>query len=146
MLDKYNRGFVAAADLIESLADLGIFPHKDDVYLYIRRYDRNGDGKISFQEFSDAMIPVDVAQAASLLRRPAHHSTNGYNPARYFMMETREMLLHTLRLQLNGEDQVEMIRKRLCQRPGFSVHEAFQVIDRDQNGYLTTNELCTTLA
>ena len=34
-----------------------------------------------------------------------------------------------------------MLRKRLSRRPNFNVHEAFQAIDKDSNGYLTRTEM-----
>ena len=39
-----------------------------------------------------------------------------------------------------------MLRKRLCGRAEFGVHEAFQSCDRDGNGYLTRDELTRTVA
>lgn len=59
MLDRNNKGSVTAGEIIESMGVHGAYPHKDDVYLYIRRFDKSGDGKISFQEFSDSLMPSD---------------------------------------------------------------------------------------
>ena len=33
----------------------------DDVYLIFRRYDRDNDGRLSFQEFSQLLIPHEHA-------------------------------------------------------------------------------------
>ena len=51
------------------------------------------------------------------------------------------MFLCTIRTHLTVEENAEMLRKRLSRRPDFNVHEAFQMIDRDSNGYITRNEL-----
>ena len=31
MLDKFSKGWITAPEIIESLGELGAFPHKDDV-------------------------------------------------------------------------------------------------------------------
>jgi len=51
------------------------------------------------------------------------------------------MFLSTIRSHFTVEENAEMLRKRLGRRPGFNVHEAFQAIDRDSNGYITRTEL-----
>jgi len=59
MMDKFSKGWVTAPEIIESLGELGAFPHKDDVYLFVRRYDRDGDGRILFSDFCDAFTPSE---------------------------------------------------------------------------------------
>jgi hypothetical protein len=38
------------------------------------------------------------------------------------------------------EESIELIRKRLARRPGFSTHIAFGHLDRNSNGYLTSDD------
>ena len=57
MLDICNQGSVCEDKIMNALADLGVYPHKDDVYLFVRRYDKNNDGRIVFSEFIDAFKP-----------------------------------------------------------------------------------------
>ena len=56
MLDKFSKGWVTVPEIIESLGELGAYPHKDDVYLFIRRYDKDGDGRFSTKELTDWMV------------------------------------------------------------------------------------------
>ena len=60
MLDKMSKGFLTGPELHDVLAEFGCFPHKDDVYLFIRRYDRDSDGRILYSDFCDAFTPKDV--------------------------------------------------------------------------------------
>ena len=59
MIDKYSKGWVTAPEIIEALSDLGSYPHKDDVFLFVRRYDKDGDGRILYSDFCDAFTPSD---------------------------------------------------------------------------------------
>ncbi len=69
MIDKHNKGWVTAADLTDALADYGLYPHKDDVYLFVRRYDRDSDGRVLYSDFCDAFCPKDSLSSSILNRR-----------------------------------------------------------------------------
>jgi len=69
MIDKYNKGWVTSGDLTDVLADYGLYPHKDDVYLFVRRYDRDTDGRILYSDFCDAFCPKDELSSSILNRR-----------------------------------------------------------------------------
>ena len=47
----------------------------------------------------------------------------------------------TLRTHFTVEENSEHVRQRICRRPSFNIHDAFQAIDKDNNGYLTRQEL-----
>ena len=50
------------------------------------------------------------------------------------------MFLQTFRTHFTIEESAELLRKRLGRRPNFSVHDAFQTVDKDNNGYLNARE------
>ena len=141
MLDKHSKGWVTAPEIVEALGDLGAFPHKDDVFLFVRRYDKDGDGRILYSDFCDAFTPSDEYAAQTMQRRPAYHIQHGYCRTHFFTIETRNMFLATMRTHFTVEESAELLRKRLARRPEFNVHEAFLAIDRDSNGFLTRTEL-----
>lgn len=141
MLDKFNKGSVTAAEILEALGDLGSFPHKDDVYLLVRRYDRDGDGRILYSDFCDAFTPTCESVARDLLRRPAFHVQHGYCRTHFFGHETRGMLLSAFRTHFSVEEQAEQLRQRLQRRPGFRAHDCFQALDWNSNGYLCVDEI-----
>lgn len=141
MLDKYSKGWITAPELLESLNEIGSFPHKDDVFLFVRRYDRDSDGRLLYTDFLDAFKPADEIVASALERRPAYHISRGYERTQYFTRETRDKYLATLRTHFSVEENAECLRQRLQRRPSFNIHDAFQAIDKDNNGYLTRTEL-----
>jgi hypothetical protein len=40
-LDRTGKGYVSAPEIADALSDLGAYAHRDDVYLFCRRWDRN---------------------------------------------------------------------------------------------------------
>ena len=43
------------------LADNGIFPTENEISMLVDRYDRNRDGRISYEEFMEELIPKTPA-------------------------------------------------------------------------------------
>lgn len=146
MLDKFSKGWVTVPEIIESLGELGSYPHKDDVYLFIRRYDKDGDGRILYSDFCDAFTPSNENVAHEMQRRPAYHIQHGFCRTHFFDHETRNIYLSTFRAHFTIEDQAEKLRQRLQRRPDFNIHECFLAIDKDSNGYIGRGELRRILA
>lgn len=62
----------------EGLDAIGVYPTKKEVDNFISRYDRNRDGKLTFEDFAEAFTPMDDYYAHMLTIRPSNHrlSTN----------------------------------------------------------------------
>jgi len=69
MLDVTNKGWLTAPQLQAALELYGQYTHKDDVYTFVRRHDRDSDGRILFSDFCDAFTPQDSYYANSLSTR-----------------------------------------------------------------------------
>jgi hypothetical protein len=122
MLDRNSKGWVTVPEMIEALADYGVFPHKEDVYLFMRRYDRDSDGRLLFSDFCDAFCPSEIMVAQTLNKREAYHLHRGYAKPMYFCTQTRDIYFKTMRLHFTVEESNELLRKRLSKRPNFSLH------------------------
>lgn len=48
MLDQKNLGWLATLQLFDFLGESGIYIHKDDLYNFFRRYDRDNDARLSY--------------------------------------------------------------------------------------------------
>jgi len=140
VLDKHSKGWVTGPEIIEALGDLGSFPHKDDVYLFVRRYDKDSDGRILYSDFCDAFTAKDTLSSSALGRRNAYHVHHGYCREHYFVRETRDLFLNTFRTHFSVEESAELLRKRLGRRPNFNVHDAFSTVDANNNGFITKDE------
>jgi Ca2+-binding EF-hand superfamily protein len=140
-VDKQGRGGVSGAELVDNLSDLGMYANRDDMYLFIRRYDTNSDGKMTYSEFCNAFTPKSGHHSSLLNGRRAHYMhQSGLDRRDFFLRDTRDLFLKTWRVHLNVENTAEMLRKRLGRRPRFSAYDAFAAVDSDNNGYLTRDE------
>jgi len=46
MVDKTGKGWISAYELEDAIKDLGVYANHEDVYLFVRRYDKDSDGRL----------------------------------------------------------------------------------------------------
>jgi len=74
MIDKNKKGYVTGPELSDALTDLGSRPLKEELYLFVRRYDKDSDGRLLFSDFGEAFNPKDSLAAAALSRRTSYQA------------------------------------------------------------------------
>jgi hypothetical protein len=72
--------------------------------MIIERYDSDRDGKISFWEFSNALLPIDTVSRDEVERR---------KPIWELSFETKELLRRIFRKIVDGEILIENLRRRI---------------------------------
>jgi Ca2+-binding EF-hand superfamily protein len=73
VLDRTAKGWITAHEVVESLSELGMYVNKEDAYMFVRRWDRNSDGRITYSEFTDAFVPRSTYHASMLTARKAYY-------------------------------------------------------------------------
>ena len=48
LFDQKGRGLISVNEIEQGFQSLEIYPNKEDVYLFIKRFDRDGDGKLKY--------------------------------------------------------------------------------------------------
>ena len=61
----------------------------DDIYLFFRRLDKEGKGRLNFNDFSSAVLPFSREYAALVTDRPDYYSKRERDCARFFNSDTR---------------------------------------------------------
>ncbi len=76
IFDITKYGFVSPTEIQYGLDAIGIYPSKEECFLFVSRYDKTGDGRLSFNEFMDAFLPNDNYYASMVSRRPSNYVPN----------------------------------------------------------------------
>jgi Ca2+-binding EF-hand superfamily protein len=66
LIDRHLLGNLTSGDLSDSLASNGVYAVSEDVQLFVKRYDRNLDGRLNYNEFSEAFMPKSASYSTSL--------------------------------------------------------------------------------
>ena len=56
IFDQDNKGFITEADLAQKIADLSVYANPKVI---LEKFDRDGDGKLSYQEFKQIVTPLN---------------------------------------------------------------------------------------
>ena len=91
MFDLKGVGCFTAQDLSDGLVRSLHFNDftSDDIYLFFRRLDKEGKGRLNFNDFSSAVLPFSREYAALVTDRPDYYSKRERDCARYFNSDTR---------------------------------------------------------
>lgn len=137
MMDEKNLGWVAAPQVLQFLIINGVFAHKDDVYHFVRRFDRDMDSKLLYSDFCEAITPKDTYYQHALHNRKGRYIHNKTVPKKlYFTEQTRDAFFMTLKKHFEIEETVELSKKKLWRRPTLDIHDAFSCVDVNKRGSL----------
>ena len=90
MMDQMDLGWTSAPLILDFLMDNGVHAHRDDVYNFTRRFDRDNDSKLLFEDFCDAFIPKDEVHVHILnSRKPKYVHDNSIPKQNYFSDQSR---------------------------------------------------------
>ena len=142
MFDIDGRGSLGVTEIRYGLADIGVNVSDEEVRLFVQKNDKDGDGKLDFREFSQAMTPSDPYFATMLQRRPSTHAPiNVYKKDSIFTPSTAYTLKNTMKTFMNTESTAENTRQALSRNPYFNASEAFDQCDLSKNGRVSKDEV-----
>ena len=79
------------------------------MFILFYKLDTNGDGKLTFSEICTAFSPQDKGYSAIMQSRGGFYGAEA-NPLRYFEGSTRQTLRDFLRVSVENEMSIELIR------------------------------------
>ena len=56
-IDKDSNGYLGRGELRGILAENGVYASEQDLQMINQRFDRNSDGRISYAEFMEELVP-----------------------------------------------------------------------------------------
>lgn len=142
ILDEKNLGWVSAPQILMFLFEAGVYVHKDDVYNFTRRFDRDNDSKLLYSDFCEAFTPKDSYYSHQLGNRAARYLHNKSVPKKaYFAAQTRDLLFQCFKTHFHIDQRIEIAKKKLARRPSFNIHDAFAAVDTFRQGHLNREDL-----
>jgi len=139
--DAGERGAISSLEIREGLERFGVIASKEQLYLFLRRFDRDNDGKLKFSDFAEAFTCKEQEYANLLNNRTPINADLNLEIDQTFGEETMKTVARILRLHLDTEVSTEAIRQRLARRYKFNAHEGFAYLDLKEDGVITIDEL-----
>ena len=111
VFDSSGKGWINGAEIKEVLEIFNVFPQPDDIQYFMKRYDKDEDGRIRYSEFCDAFLPIDSFHASLLAKKaPLHMYHAQLSKEKIFYPETRELFVVTWKTHMRNEGEAEKIR------------------------------------
>ena len=111
------------------------------MYTFVRRHDRDSDGRLLFSDFCDAFTPQDPYYANSLATRQAQFIYRNIAREHFFAPQTRETFFRCFKVLFEVEESLELHKKRVARRPKFNTRDAFKHLDMFDVEYLSKESL-----
>lgn len=89
ILDLNGKGYVSKLDLELSFNEIGIFPSKEELYLFFKRHDQDLDGLLRYGEFCKAILPLTSEYANLMNNRSPQKTLRNKEGLNIFEYETR---------------------------------------------------------
>jgi Ca2+-binding protein (EF-Hand superfamily) len=67
--DEEDSGALGSAEVEAGMRRYGIYPNREELYLFVRRFDKDNDGKLRFSDFAEMVTPKQQEYAALLNNR-----------------------------------------------------------------------------
>jgi Ca2+-binding EF-hand superfamily protein len=143
--DLTEKGYITRLEFKQGMNDIDIFPSTNEMYLIMKKHNKDDDGLLKYAEFCELLKPKDLSYARILTdRRPTYVEREDLGDI--FSSYTVELLRKVLNRIIENEFHSEKIRQRLNRRPLFDKYEAFEALDKNANGSISKFEFKELLA
>ena len=119
-----------------------MFAHKDDIYTFTRRFDRDNDSRLMYSDFCEAFTPKDSYYSHLLTnRQPRYLHNKEISKRNFFAEQTRDIFFQVFKVHFHIDQKIEIAKKRCTRRPSFNIHDAFATIDTYKQGVLKRDDI-----
>eukprot|EP00164_Ancoracysta_twista_P004211 GFYU01005666.1.p1 GENE.GFYU01005666.1~~GFYU01005666.1.p1 ORF type:complete len:566 (+),score=194.93 GFYU01005666.1:81-1778(+) len=144
-LDNTGTGYITSVEFREFLSKHGYYTTDDDLAALMRRYDENGDGRISYYEFIKAFVPVEPSPS-SPYASPRVHSPRVPPSGSALSPSAEHALAFKMKQEVEAEREVQTWRQVLAKslQPG-DLYAAFREVDEDRTGFISAENFRSIL-
>lgn len=94
IFDTEGKGWITGQEIKEGLSLFNIFIQPEDISFFMKRYDKDEDGRLRYSEFCDAFLPTDQFHASLLAKKaPLHMYHLEQSPDKIFYPETKQFII-----------------------------------------------------
>lgn len=110
MFDLQMTGEITRRQFEEVFNLLKLYPTSLEIELTMYRYDKQFNGKLTFDDFSDVILPFDKNYRDIVLSRPSFCSSQNYARLQFFLDTTTQKMKRCLQLVVQTEMRCERVR------------------------------------
>ena len=138
--DKGEKRKIGLMEAEVSLAQLGLFPHKSDICLLLKSFDRKFKGILDFDDFYNMLVPNDEEMQEIIESR---HETplNEREYIKSISKDTFQALQKTLQNLIEYAVSTECLKQRLVFEVGVNLTQAFSLFPKSNNRILSIRDV-----
>lgn len=112
LFDPEGVGQATSLQIREGLNDLGLHVGADELQLFMKRFDKDQDGRLRYSEFCDAFLPVDSFHASLLAKKAplTMYPITSIPKNQVFYPETSQLFLQAWTVHLQNELEAAKLR------------------------------------
>lgn len=141
-LDRENKKYISSDDFKFFMKENGIRFSDACLNEFIRQYDRDNDGVLSYEEFLKLVLTTTDGDLRSLVTQRANYQVRALD---YLLPEIEESLARLLNMELILVDEMMIKSEGAKYLYGFSIRDMFREIDYFDYGYIVEDELALFL-
>lgn len=132
-IDCLGLSYLGVTELKQFLKENGVYPLDEEIIYLIKRYDTNGDLRISYTNFADAILPATDPTLRQLATHRESYYVGKYEALPY---DVERLLSQLFEKEINAFRRIEILKRNVIERYDFELRDAFEAVDADKLGFL----------
>ena len=128
--DVDQNARLCPSDIGSALEQLCIFPSQTQLFLWVKRFDRDRDGKLNVREFFSSLLPADRSfQELVRCRKTIERGSPRRRVIKikdFLSPTTFNLLCELFKCQIENEVAIESVRQKLSKRSNFDLKKLFR--------------------
>ncbi|KRW98251.1 hypothetical protein PPERSA_05595 [Pseudocohnilembus persalinus] len=143
--DQNQENSINFDQFCEKFTEFGLnHCQKEAMYLVFKKFDKNGNKKLTFGEFATIFLPQqgsDKIIRKALQDDDKHFQTVPNHIIQLFSTETREICSKLIKKIVENESKFEESRMFIFKQKHYNLKQIFQELDQNQDGYIDQQDL-----
>jgi len=137
-IDRHRRGSIGTLEILNFLADNGVFYTENNVRAFIQRYDQDGDERLCYNEFLFAVLPMDNPTLRAIATQRPNYTVG---PNEFLPYDVEYALTKVIDREISFYLNLEYQKTALKNRFDYTPTAAFAAIDQFNSGRIDYDNL-----